>query len=176
MLSSKLKTCFLILLSTSFIGQSDSADDSKKLEIPESAFKCLAELTASGAFFVDNLLGNLDATLAVANSDEGGKYPAGSLVTLVPNEVMIKHLEGWNPGTNDWEFFLLDVSAEGSKIAARGTEEVGNRAGSCYGCHQLARPQWDLVCGVDHGCAALPFTSEQIRGVQNSDPRCTTEN
>lgn len=101
MLSSKLKTCFLILLSTSFIGQSDSADDSKKLEIPESAFKCLAELTASGAFFVDNLLGNLDATLAVANSDEGGKYPAGSLVTLVPNEVMIKHLEGWNPGTND---------------------------------------------------------------------------
>ena len=176
MFRSKLKTFFLILLSTAFIGQSNSADDSKKIEIPDSAFKCLAELSASGAFFVDNLLGNLEATLSVANSAEGGTFPAGSLVTLVPNEVMIKHREGWNPGTNDWEFFLLDVSAEGSKIAARGAEEVSNPAGSCFGCHQLARPQWDLVCGVNHGCAALPFTREQIRGVQNSDPRCIKEN
>jgi uncharacterized protein (DUF1330 family) len=45
-------------------------------------------------------------------------------VTLVPNEVMIKHLEGWNPGTNDWEFFLLDVSAEGSKILVAGPDST----------------------------------------------------
>jgi len=159
-----------------FIGQSNSADDSKKIDIPDSAFKCLTELTASGSFFIDNLLGNLEATLQVANSSSGGKFPPGSLVTLVPNEVMIKHQEGWNPGTNDWEFFLLNVSADGANIAARGTEEVGNQAGSCFGCHQLARPEWDLVCGINHGCAPLPFTREQIQGVQNSDPRCSKEN
>lgn len=174
--NSKLKSLLLILLSAAFITQSNSADDSKKIAIPDSAFKCLTELTASGAFFVDNLLGNLQATLAVANSDSGGKFPPGSMVSLVPNEVMIKHNQGWNPGTNDWEFFLLNVSAEGTSIAARGAEEVANRAGSCFGCHQLARPEWDLVCGVDHGCAPLPFTREQIRGVQNSDPRCINEN
>jgi len=175
-LNSKLKILILLLLSTAFVSQSNSADDSRKIDIPNSAFKCLAELTTSGAFFVDNLLGNLDATLEVANSDDGGKFPPGSLVTLVPNEAMVKHQEGWNPGTNDWEFFLLNVSSEGTSVAALGAEEVANPAGSCYGCHQLARPEWDLVCGANHGCAPLPFTREQIQGVQNSDPRCTTEN
>lgn len=175
MLKSKFRTLFLLLLSMAFIGQSNSADDSKKIDIPDNAFKCLSELTASGSFFVDNLLGNLEATLQVANSSSGGSFPPGSLVTLVPNEVMIKHQEGWNPGTNDWEYFLLNVSAEGTSIAARGAEEVGNRAGSCNGCHQLARPEWDLICGSNHGCAPLPFTREQIRGVQSSDPRCSKE-
>jgi hypothetical protein len=176
MLKVQLKTLSLIVLSSLIISQSYSADDSKKIDVSESTFKCLSELAASGRFFVDNLLGNLDATLAVANSSSGGNYPAGSLVTLVPNEAMIKHQEGWNPATNDWEFFLLDISTEGTSILARGGAEVANPAGSCFGCHQLARPEWDLVCGVDHGCAPLPFTFEQIQGVQNSDARCTNEN
>jgi hypothetical protein len=175
MITSRLKQIFLALFAVAFISQSNSADVSKAIAIPESAFKCLTDLIAAGDFFVDNLLGDLDATLAVANSEEGGKYPPGSLVSLVPNEAMIKHQEGWNPATNDWEFFLLNVSAEGTTIAERGGVEVSNRAGSCFGCHQLARPEWDLVCGTDHGCAPLPFTREQIRGVQMSDPRCVRE-
>ncbi len=176
MFKSKLKLLSLVVVSSLLISQSHSADDSKKLDISASAFQCITELAASGRFFVDNVLGNLDATLAVANSSSGGSYPPGSLLTLVPNEVMLKHQQGWNPATNDWEFFLLDVSAEGTSILARGGVEVANQAGSCFGCHQLAQPEWDLVCGINHGCAPLPFTLEQIRGVQAMDPRCTNEN
>lgn len=176
MKSFRLKSIFLAIFAMTFISQSNSVDVEKAIDIPESAFKCLTELVAAGDFFVDNLLGNIDATLAVANSESGGAYPPGSLVSLVPNEAMIKHQEGWNPATNDWEFFLLNVTAEGTTIAQRGGVEVSNQAGSCFGCHQLARPEWDLVCGTDHGCASLPFSREQIRGVQMSDPRCTKEN
>ena len=176
MVKSKIRALALVLVSVGFISQSNSVDVSKAIEIPESAFKCLTELSASGDFFVDNLLGNLDGTLAVANSDTGGKYPPGSLVTLVPNEAMVKHEEGWNPDTNDWEFFLLNVTPEGTTIQARGGIEVANQAGSCFGCHQLARPEWDLICGTDHGCAPLPFTLDQIRAVQLNDPRCIREN
>jgi hypothetical protein len=176
MLKSNFKFFSLLFISAAIISQSYSADDSKKIDIADSAFKCITEFAASGAFFVDNLLGDLDATLEVAASSAGGAFPAGSLLSLVPNEVMIKHREGWNPATNDWEFFLLDVSAQGTSIIARGGEEVSNSAGSCFGCHQLARPEWDLVCGSNHGCAPIPFTREQIRGVQSGDPRCTNEN
>ena len=175
MVKSQFKTLTLIVFSSLFISQSYSADDSKKLDVSDSAFKCISELAASGRFFVDNILGNLDATLAVANSSSGGNYPPGSLLTLVPNEAMIKHQQGWNPTTNDWEFFLLDLSAEDTSISVRGGAEVASPSGSCFGCHQLARPEWDLVCGVDHGCAPIQFNLQQIRAAQAMDPRCTNE-
>ncbi|MDG2250791.1 MAG: hypothetical protein P8N11_08130 [Gammaproteobacteria bacterium] len=176
MFKSQLKTLSVIVLSSLIISQSFSADDSKKVDVSESTFKCLSALAASGRFFVDNILGNLDATLSVANSSSGGNYPPGSLLTLVPDEAMIKHQEGWNPATNDWEFFLLGLSAEGTSILARGGTEVASPSGSCFGCHQLARSEWDLVCGVDHGCAPIAFTLEQIRNAQAMDPRCINEN
>ena len=147
MFKSQLKALSLIVFSSLVVSQSYSADDSKKLEVSESAFKCISALAASGRFFVDNILGNLDATLAVANSNSGGNYPPGSLLTLVPDEAMIKHQQGWNPATNDWEFFLLDLSAEGASISARGGAEVASSSGSCFGCHQLARPSgiWSVA-------------------------------
>ena len=176
MLKSQLKILSLIVFSSLIIGQSYSADNSKKLDVSESAFKCISELAASGRFFVDNVLGNLDATLAIANSSSGGNYPPGSLLTLVPNEAMINHQQGWNSATNDWEFFMLDISEEGTSISVRGGAEVASPSGSCFGCHQLARSEWDLVCGVDHGCAPIQFNLEQIRAAQVMDPRCTNEN
>jgi hypothetical protein len=72
MFKSQLKALSLIVFSSLVVSQSYSADDSKKLEVSESAFKCISALAASGRFFVDNILGNLDATLAVANSNSGG--------------------------------------------------------------------------------------------------------
>ncbi len=157
-----------------FLGTGFAADSSKQLEVTEDSFKCLADMTkAEGTmYFIDNLLGNLAATLAVATSDSGGTFPAGSVISMVPNEVMIKHEEGWNPASNDWEFFLLGVSEEGTTITSRGGIEVSNQAGSCMGCHALARPEWDLVCSIDHGCAPIPFSREQIAAVQQRDPRC----
>lgn len=154
-------------------GQAFTADSTKQLDIDEDSFDCLGAMTKVGDFFVANLLGNLDATVAVASSVNGGEYPAGSMVSLIPSEVMVKHQQGWNPETRDWEFFELSVSNTGSKIAVRGTTEVVNQfGGNCFGCHQLARPEWDLICGKGHGCAPLPITDEQIHAMQNGDPRC----
>ncbi len=70
--------------------------------------------------YVDNLLEDLDGTLTVANSEDGDVYPPGSVVQLLPTEVMVKHGKGWNVATRDWEFFELDVSAAGSSIRNRG--------------------------------------------------------
>jgi len=154
-------------------GQAFTADTSKQLDITDASFDCLGAMTQVGEFFVSNLLGDLDATVEAASSSTGGHYPAGSMVSLIPAEVMVKHQEGWNPETNDWEFFELSLSTTGSKIAVRGTTEVVNQfGGNCFGCHQLARPEWDLICGTDHGCAPLPISREQIHGMQSSDPRC----
>jgi len=88
MFKSQLKTLSVIVFSSPIISQSYSADDNKKVDISESTFKCLSALAASGRFFVDNILRNLDATLSVANSSSGGNYPPGSLLTLVPDEAM----------------------------------------------------------------------------------------
>ena len=173
---SAAKKCLLAATSIFLLGQSYAVDDSKKIEVTEDSFNCLTDMTSVGDFFVANLLDDLDATVAAGESETGAVYPAGSVVSLVPFEVMVKHQEGWNPETNDWEFFELTVSAEGSSIKTRGTTEVVNQfGGNCFGCHTLARPEWDLICGTGHGCAPLPLTREQIVGVQNSDPRCKKE-
>jgi hypothetical protein len=150
-----------------------AGDDTKKIPVNDTTFKCLQQMTPVRGFFVDNLLGKLDDTVKVAKSSNGGQYPPGSVVQLVPTEVMIKHKPGWSPATKDWEFFELKVSSEGSKINVRGETNVVNRfGGNCFGCHVAAKPEWDLICEKDHGCAPLPITTERIVGIQKADPRC----
>lgn len=168
----------LLAVSTLIFTQSHSQDASKQLDVTAELFDCISKMAkaASGTFFVDNILGDLEATKAVADSETGGSYPPGSVISLIPTEVMVKHNPGWNPETNDWEFIELEVSEAGSTINVRGTTDVINRfGGNCFGCHQLARPEWDLVCGTDHGCAPLPIDRATILGIQNSDPRCIRE-
>lgn len=144
-----------------------------ELTIDASSFVCLESMTAIRHFFVDNLLGDLEATVAVAESTEGGVYPPGSVVQLVPTEVMVKHRPGWNAATRDWEFFELDVSAEGSSIRNRGFVDVVNKfGGNCFGCHIKAEPKYDLICEQEHGCDPIPVTREMIAGIQAADPRC----
>jgi hypothetical protein len=113
-----------------------------------------------------------DATLAVARSSDGGTYPVGTLLQLVPGEAMVKRAPGFSPTTNDWEFFELDVSAQGTSINVRGGDEVVNRfGGSCANCHAAADPQFDFVCEDDHGCEPLPISRPIIETIQDSDPR-----
>lgn len=150
-----------------------SAAEPTELAIDATSFKCLDDMTPVRHFFVDNLLGDLDATIAVAESTDGGVYPPGSVVQLVPTEVMIKHRPGWNAATRDWEFFELDVAAEGSQIRNRGFVDVVNRfGGNCFACHIKAKPQFDLICERDHGCDPIEITREQIAEIQRADPRC----
>ncbi|WP_427968888.1 hypothetical protein [Altererythrobacter sp.] len=140
------------------------------------SFGCISELTAVGRFFVGNLNGDLDATLAVAQSDTGGTYPAGSVVQLVPTEAMVKRAPGFSAETKDWEFFDLDISPEGTKILTRGHADVVNRfGGNCLECHEKAEPQWDLICSTDHGCDPIPLNDAMIRALQKTDPRCPAQ-
>jgi hypothetical protein len=143
------------------------------LSISEKSFRCMTEMTHIGHFYVDNLVGNLEGTVRVAESTTGGVYPVGSVLQLVPTEVMVKREKGYNAATHDWEFFELDVSPSGSTIRTRGFVEVVNRfGGNCFTCHIRARPEWDLVCDTTHGCDPIPITIAMTGALQRTDPRC----
>ena len=87
-------------------------DMQPKVKVDDSSFKCITEMTPVRHFYVDNLLGNLTETVAIAHVGKG-EYPEGSVPQLMPNEVMIKQQKGFNPITRNWEFFFIDVSPEG---------------------------------------------------------------
>jgi hypothetical protein len=150
-----------------------SAPAEKDVQVTEADFTNLADMTPVRGFFVSNVSGHLDEALKVANSPNGGDYPVGTIVQLIPTEAMVKHVKGYDPKTHDWEFFTLDASPQGTKITSHGGAEVVNAISksSCAGCHSAAKPQFDFVCEKDHGCAPLPFTDDVIRAVQRSDPR-----
>jgi hypothetical protein len=124
-------------------------------------------------FYVDNLLGNVEGTVAAANATEGQTYPVGSVVQLVPTEVMVKREAGVSPATGDWEFFELEVNEKGTKIGKRGFVDVVNRfGGNCFGCHAPAREKFDFICESDHGCEPIPINHKMTGALQRSDPRC----
>ena len=154
---------------------SDTTDTTAVHDVAVGAsdFKPLAEMTRVRGFFVDNVAGDLEATLAVANSPDGGTYPVGTVIQLIPQEAMVKRAAGFDPDSNDWEFFTLDVTGAGTTIVSRGGSEVVNRFNgtSCAGCHGAAEPQFDFVCEHDHGCAPLPVGDDVITAIQNADPR-----
>ncbi|MEM9452965.1 MAG: hypothetical protein AAGF11_02215 [Myxococcota bacterium] len=143
------------------------------LDMGPEDFVCLLDWDLVRRFRVTNLLGYLDQTLEVANSPDGGMYPVGTVIQLVPNEAMVKRAAGWSPATNDWEFFSLSTSADGTEILDRGTTEVINPfGGNCFACHSAAEPQWDMICEQDHGCDPIPVDAATIEMLQNTDPRC----
>ncbi|HEX6570329.1 MAG TPA: hypothetical protein VF015_14255 [Acidimicrobiales bacterium] len=136
-------------------------------------FRALADMTPVRGFYIDNLLGHLDEAVEVAESPDGGVYPVGTVIQLIPQEAMVKRAPGFDPDSNDWEFFTLEVSPEGTTIVSRGGSEVVNRfsGSSCASCHGAAEPQFDFVCEDTHGCAPLPVGDDVITAIQQSDPR-----
>lgn len=174
------RPAFAVLLALSLPAAADPAAGANgaanaPVAISAASFKCLGEMTPVRGFFVDNLSGNLEATLAVARNPQGGVYPPGSVVQLVPTEVMVKREPGFNPVTRDWEFFELDVSEKGSTVRKRGFAEVNNRFDkNCFACHAAARPEFDLICEQGRGCEELPIPRYVIRSLQVTDPRCAT--
>ena len=161
--------CALALL---FAGFANAADNPGQIKVDDNSFKCITEMTPVKHFFVDNLLGNLDATVKVANAGTGD-YPAGTVLQIMPNEVMVKHDKGFSAATRDWEFFWIDITKEGQKIYTRGFAEVNNRLGlNCFACHTKAKPEFDFVCENDHGCDAIPVTRAMFGALQRTDARC----
>jgi hypothetical protein len=149
-----------------------TSSSSEDAALVASDFPNINTMTPVGDHFVTNVRGHLDEALAVARNPQGGRYPVGTIIQLVPQEAMVKRAAGFSPATNDWEFFSLDVSPTGTTILTRGGAEVLNRfGGSCSGCHGAAQPAFDFVCGPDHGCAPLPIGPDIIMALQKADPR-----
>jgi hypothetical protein len=147
----------------------------ERLTIDDDSFVNLADMTPVRGFFVDNLLDDLDATISVAENPEGGVYPVGSVVQLFPGEAMVKREAGFSSETNDWEFFELIASADGTTIRVRGGAEAVNQfGGSCADCHAQAAPQFDFICEQTNGCEPLPISRDLIELAQAADPRPRT--
>src|SRR5258708_10311248 len=170
--SSLLKAC--VGITVLLVGPAISASRGAKASLPigDSLFKCITEMTHGRHFYVDNLTGNLAGTVKVAQAATGD-YPVGSVLQLVPTEVMVKREKGFNAATRDWEFFELNVSPTSSAIRVRGVQDVNNRfGGNCFTCHVKARPEFDLVCDNNHGCDPIPITRAMSGALQRTDPRC----
>lgn len=151
---------------------SSTSEPTEDIELQADDFVRLQDMTPVRGFFVENRLGHLDEAIAVANDPEGGVYPVGTIIQLVPQEAMVKRAAGFDADSNDWEFFSLDVTADGTTILERGGAEVINRfGGSCADCHALAEPQFDFVCEDTHGCEPLPIDDAVIESIQTADPR-----
>lgn len=167
----------VLLLGLVACGDKDTGETAEvypdDLDMQAEDFGCITDMTKVGRYFLDNRLGQQAEAEAVASDPEGGVFPPGTILQLIAGEAMVKRAEGWNPDTNDWEFFSLQPSASGTVIAARGGAEVENfLGGSCFDCHSQAAPQWDFVCGVDHGCEPLGVSDDDIAVLQSNDPRC----
>jgi hypothetical protein len=136
-------------------------------------FVNLHDMTAVRGFFVANRRGHLDEALAVADSPDGGRYPVGTIVQLIPGEAMVKRRVGFDARTNDWEFFRLDPSAAGTSILQRGGAEVVNgfNGASCADCHRRAEARFDFVCEKAHGCDPLGIPDSVFLALQARDPR-----
>jgi mono/diheme cytochrome c family protein len=153
---------------------STATADVRDVEATAESFVCLKNWEKVRGFYVSNLLGDVDASVAVASVPEGKTYPVGTVIQLVPNEAMVKRKPGFSPASADWEFFFLNTSASGTEIVQRGIGEVMNQfGGNCLSCHGKARPEFDFVCEQGHGCDPLPLPDSVIQTVQASDPRCT---
>ncbi len=147
--------------------------EAEDLDMNPEDFACLLDWPRVRRFRITNLLGYQAETMAVAENPEGGVYPVGTVIQLIPNEAMVKRAQGWSEETNDWEFFSLATSAAGTEIEARGTTDTINAfGGNCFDCHAKAAPQWDLVCEQDHGCDPIPIPEATINMLQDNDPRC----
>ena len=126
--------------------------------LTEKSFHGMTQMTRVGHFYVDNLAGNLKGTVQVAQSGMPGIYPVGSVLQLVPTEVMVKREKGFNAATRDWEFFELDVSKDGSKIRTRGLWK-STTASAATASAVTSRPAPSGTWSATLTMVAIPFRS-----------------
>ena len=163
-ISTALRAAMLAIVAAA-AGAVNTASETK-VKVDDSSFHCIRDMKSVRHFYVDNLLGDVAGTVTVANAGQGN-YPTGSVLQLMPNEVMVKHEKGFNPATRDWEFFYIDVDENGSKSFRRGFTDVNNRLGmNCFNCHKEAKAEFDMVCEQDHGCAPIPITLAMFGALQ----------
>jgi hypothetical protein len=59
-------------------------------DLSAASFRNINLMTPVGDHFFDNVRGHLAQALAVARSAQGGRYPVGTILQLVPQEAMVK--------------------------------------------------------------------------------------
>jgi hypothetical protein len=142
----------------------------------EGDFRCLLEGTkvpGKNFYVFHHRPKRLKKALKIASRDlSRRRYPVGTILQFFPREAMVKRGGAFNREGHGWEFFRLDVSPEGTHIAARGGAEVTNIIGACQGCHEAAK-KFDYVC-EGHGAASLNLPDNIIRFLQ-MDPRCASQ-
>jgi len=144
-----------------------------EITVSESSFSCIKDWTKVRNTYIkhadpDKLK---EAVRIFKNSVPDKEYPVGTFLQLLPDEAMVKHARQKFPETNGWEFFHLDLSAEGTKIKTRGDQTVNFQGVKCFSCHQPAA-KFDFVCERTHGCAPVPLDDQKIAELQAADPRC----
>jgi len=147
-------------------------DPNRSVQVTPASFGCITDLEPVRRYRLGNLLGDVAASLAVAEDPAGKRFPAGTLIQLVPLEAMVKREAGFAPATDDWEFFFLGVSADGTTIESRGPDATNAFGGNCATCHAATADSRDWTCEQGHGCGDLPLSAEAIAEIQASDPRC----
>lgn len=174
MISLRKKFALLGICSFLFVLPQIAPTADRQVKVDDNSFKCILNMQKVRHFYVDNLLGDIQGTVKVAQANKG-EYPVGSVLQLIPNEVMVKQPKGFSPVTKDWEFFFIDVDKNGQKIYKRGFAEVNNRLGlNCFTCHIKAREEHDFTCGENsaNGCDPLPLSQAMFGAMQRTDPRC----
>ena len=143
------------------------------ITVSESSFSCIKDWTKVRNTYIkhEDPEKLKEAVRIFKNSVPDKEYPAGTFLQLLPNEAMVKHSRQNFPGTNGWEFFDLDLSAQGTKIKTRGEQTVNFQGVKCFSCHQPAA-KYDFVCERSHGCAPVPLDDQKIAELQAADPRC----
>jgi len=78
--------------------QVSGGDDMQpKVKVDDSSFKCITEMTPVRHFYVDNLLGNLAETVAIAQVGKG-EYPEGSSAAAHSERGHDQTAERFQPG------------------------------------------------------------------------------
>src|SRR5438876_12189879 len=141
--------------------------------VSEKSFSCISEGTKIRNTYIKHADPEKlkEAVRIFKNSVPDREYPVGTFLQLLPGEVMVKHSRQKFPDTNGWEFFALDVSAQGTKIRTRGDKTTNFQGVPCMSCHQPAA-KFDFVCEKGHGCAPVPLDDQKIAELQGEDPRC----
>ena len=141
--------------------------------VSEKSFGCIRDGTKIRNTYIKNADPEKlkEAVRIFKNSVPDREYPVGTFLQLLPDEAMVKHPRQKFPDTNGWEFFHLDLSAQGTKIRTRGDKVVNFQGVLCMSCHQPAA-KFDFVCEKGHGCAPVPLDDQKISELQAADPRC----
>jgi hypothetical protein len=148
------------------------------LDMQAEDFECIADWMQVRGFRITNKLGHLTEAIAVAENDEGGVFPVGTILQHLPTEAMVKRRAGFSAETKDWEFFILSLSQAGeTTIVQRGTTDVQAQGmDPCASCHSDVPDQFDFVCNTwgDQGGANCGFNFMQSFLDQQlaTDTRC----